>query len=445
LTLSSGGRLPQPTQVAAPGAAALAVQAANDRNRILLDDAALDRNPGVIVFGRGGAPLTAQNTLRGGDTVRGVVGVLTHTAATTANSGSQYRVRPVGALGGGAPAFTPANPRSARAPAVGGTVRIAAFNVLNYFNTFGGCTFGAGGAPAACRGAANPQEFERQWRKTVAAVLGLDADVIGLAELENDGYGPGSAIAHLVERLNAATAPGTYAFIDADAAAGSVNALGTDAIRVALLYRPARVRPVGRTAVLNATRFVNGGDSAPRNRPSLAQAFTGRAGGRVVVSVNHFKSKGSACDVPDAGDGQGDCSAVRTVAAQELHRWLGTDPTGTGERAVLIIGDLNAYAREDPIATLTRGGYTDLLLAHAGATAYTFVFNGQWGALDHALASAALLPRVTGAAVWHINADEPPALDYRTASRSAAQQTLLFAPGPFRSSDHDPVIVGVRL
>jgi uncharacterized protein len=445
VVLSSGGRLPQPTQVAAPGAAALSVQAANDRDRVLLDDASLEQNPGVILFGRGGAPLSAQNTLRGGDAVRGVVGVLTQTPATTTSSGSQYRVRPANSLGGGVPEFTPFNPRSARAPDVGGTVRIASFNVLNYFNTFDGCTLGVGGAPTNCRGASNPQEFERQWRKTVAALLGLDADVIGVVEMENDGYGAGSAIAHLVERLNAATSPGAYAFIDVDAVTGTVNALGTDAIKVALLYRPARVRTAGRTAVLNSTRFVNGGESGPRNRPSLTQAFTGPEGGRVVVNVNHFKSKGGGCDVPDAGDGQGACNAARAVAAQELQRWLGEDPTGTGEGSVLVMGDLNAYAREDPITTFTRSGYTDLLHAHVGATAYTYVFNGQWGVLDHALASAALLPRVTGAAVWHINADEPPVLDFGTAFRSADQQRSLYAPGPFRSSDHDPVVIGVRM
>jgi uncharacterized protein len=445
VVLSSGGRLPQPTQVATPGAAALAVQASNDRNRIVLDDASLEQNPGVILFGRGGAPLSAENTLRGGDAVRGVVGVLTQTPATTTGSSGQYRVRPANAPGGAVPVFTPVNQRSARAPDVGGTVRIASFNVLNYFNTFDGCTLGVGGAPTNCRGASNPQEFERQWRKTVAALLGLDADVIGVVEMENDGYGTGSAIAHLVERLNAATSPGTFAFIDVDAVTGTVDALGTDAIKVALMYRPARVRTTGRTAVLNSTRFVNGGESGPRNRPSLVQAFTGPEGGRVVVSVNHFKSKGSGCDVPDAGDGQGACNAARVVAAHELRRWLGEDPTGTGERSVLVMGDLNAYGREDPITTFTSRGYTDLLRAHVGATAYTYVFNGQWGVLDHALASAALLPRITGAAVWHINADEPPVLDFGTAFRSAERQSSLYAPGPFRSSDHDPVVIGVRM
>ena len=150
-------------------------------------------------------------------------------------------------------------------------------------------------------------EFDRQWPKTVAAILGTEADIVGAIELENDGYGPSSAIQFLVDRLNDATAPGTYAFIDPDAATGQINALGTDAIKVALIYKPARAITVGQTAALDSVAFVNGGDADPRNRPSLAQAFEEvGTGARFVVSVNHLKSKGSACDVPDAGDGQGE-------------------------------------------------------------------------------------------------------------------------------------------
>ena len=438
VVLSSGGRLPQPTAVAAPGAAALAVQAANELNRITLDDAFLKQNPDPIRFARGSAPLDGDNTLRGGDHITGITGVLTHTAGA-GSTGVTWRVRPVN----GVPAFIAANPRTAP-PAVGGTLRAASFNVLNYFDTFDGCRFGVGGAVTDCRGAENEAELERQGRKTVAAIVAMDADVVGILEIENDGYGDASAIADLVRRLNTASAPGTYAFIDADAATGAVNALGTDAIKVGLLYRPARVTPAGRTAVLNSTAFTHGGDAEERTRPSLTQAFTRANGGRVVVSINHFKSKGSPCDVPDAGDGQGHCNGARTAAARALVSWLATDPTGTGEPDILILGDLNAYAREDPVTALVRGGYTDLVAAHAGTGAYSYVFNGQWGYLDHALASASLAPRISGAALWHINADEPPVLDYNTNFRSAAQRVGLFRPGPFRSSDHDPVLVGIR-
>jgi uncharacterized protein len=445
VVLASGGRLPQPTNLAAPGAPALAVLATNERNRIILADASFAQNAWPIVFARDGVPLTARNTLRGGDAVRGIIGVLTQTSAGGNAQGIAYRVRPIHALSAGVPRFTVENPRPPRPPEVGGTLRVASFNLLNYFNTFDGCTAGVGGAPTQCRGASDAREFDRQWRKTIAAVTGLAPDVLGVIEIENDGYGPHSAIADLVARLNAATTAGRYAFLDVDERLGRVNALGTDAIKVGFVYRADRVAPVGRTAVLDTERFVNGGESGPRNRPSLAQAFQQLDGGRVVVSVNHLKSKGSPCDAPDAGDGQGNCNAARTVAAQKLAQWLASDPTGTGEAAVLIVGDLNAYAQEDPVSTLSAAGFTDLLAARIGTRAYSYVFNGQWGYLDHALASAALLPQVSGVAVWHINADEPPVLDFGTSFQTPAQQEALYQPDAFRSSDHDPVLVGLTL
>ena len=462
VTLSSGGRLPQPTQVAEPGPAARAVQEANDLNRIVVDDHRNDQNPDPIPFGRGGEPLTAENTLRGGDQVTGLTGVMTWGWGGDRASGNAWRIRPIGALGGGSPMFVPANPRPAPPP-VGGSTRIGVFNVLNYFNTFSACTAGRTGGEVDCRGADDAAQFERQWRKIVATIAAMDADVLGVVEIENDGYGPGSAIAHLADRAAEATgAPWT--FVKVDSATGTVDALGSDAIKVGLLYRQDRVRPVGATAVLATPEFVTGGDPAPRNRPALAQAFetfasegsasegaagegaTGEAaGGRVVVAINHLKSKGSRCQTPDAGDGQGNCNEVRATAARELASWLATDPTGTGDPDVLILGDLNAYAMEDPVRALTSAGYEDLLAAPDGTGAYTYVFGGQWGRLDHALASPSLVPQVTGVAAWPINADEPPVLGYPTAFKSDSQRTTLYSSDPYRSSDHDPLVVGLEL
>lgn len=441
ITVSSGGRLPQPTDIAEPGAAARAVEQANDRNRVVIDDAWNDQNRDPIAFARGGDPLTARNTLRGGDRVTGLTGVLTWTWSGNRASNSTWRVRPLHALDGSA-TFAAANARTG-APAVGGSVRIGSFNLLNYFNTFDACTAGSGGEMTDCRGADGPASFERQWRKTVAAIAGMDVDVLGVIELENDGYGPMSAIAHLVGRLNERTGTAQWSFVDVDAATGTRNALGTDAIKVGFLYRADRVRPVGTTAVLATRAFLTGGDSEPRNRPSLAQAFETAAGARVVASINHLKSKGSPCDRPDAGDGQANCSDVRTAAARDLVAWLATDPTRTGDPDILILGDLNAYAQEDPVRAITAAGYTDLLDRRATADSYTYVFAGQWGRLDHALASPSLARQVAGAAVWHINADEPPVLGYDTAFKSREQQATLYDPDPYRSSDHDPVVVGL--
>jgi len=224
------------------------------------------------------------------------------------------------------------------------------------------------------------------------------------------------------------------------------NALGTDAIKVGVLYRPAVVTPVGTTATLNTTTFVNAGDGSPRNRPALAQAFEENAtGARFIAVVNHLKSKGSACDAPDTGDGQGNCSAVRAIASQALTAWLATDPTGVGDRDVLLVGDYNAYAKEAAITTIEAAGYTNLIAASNGPSAYSYVFDGQWGYLDHALASSSLAGQVRGVTEWHINADEPSVLDYNTDFKSAGQQSSLYAADQFRTSDHDPVLVDLAL
>jgi hypothetical protein len=165
------------------------------------------------------------------------------------------------------------------------------------------------------------------------------------------------------------------------------------------------------------------------------------------VAVNHLKSKGSSCSSigdPDENDGAGNCNLTRTSAAEALVNWLAADATGSGEDNVLIIGDLNSYDKEDPIDAITAGGYTDLVADFGGELAYSYVFSGQWGYLDYAMANGALQSAVTGTTVWHINADEPNILDYNLGFKKPAQQAL-YEPNAFRASDHDPVIVGLEL
>ena len=191
---------------------------------------------------------------------------MTYTWAGNSASGNAYRVRPGNSLDGFVK-FAATNARPSDLPPVSGGIRVASMNLLNFFNTFSVCTGGVGGEAMDCRGAENAAEFERQWPKTVAAILGTGADVVGVLEIENDGYGSGSSLAFLVQKLDAASAPGTWTYIDADAGTGEVNSLGTDAIKVGLIYKRARVVPLGQTAALNTVAFVNGGDSGPRNRP----------------------------------------------------------------------------------------------------------------------------------------------------------------------------------
>jgi len=446
VTLSGIDRLYQPTQLTLPGTTAVSLQQANDLNLVLLDDSLQIQNPDPIPFGRGQQPLTAENTLRSGDTISGLSGVLTYTWGGHSASPNAWRIRPVGAGGTDLPDFQPANPRPDVPPAIPGRLRIVSMNTHNYFNTFTNCRAGVNGAAAECRGANSQEELERQAAKLVSALQALNADIVALMEVENDGYGPNSALADLTNRLNSGLPPEKkYTFVDADAATGKLNALGSDAIKIALLYRPVVVTPLA-TAVLDSRAFVYAGDSAPRNRVSLLQAFAENSSGeQFLISVNHLKSKGSPCDTPDAGDGQGDCNAVRLNALQALIEWLGSNPTGIADPDILIVGDLNAYAMEDPLRQLGQSGFVNLIPAFHGLDTYSYVFAGQAGSLDHALASSSLFWQVGGAGEWHINADEPAVLDYNLEYKSAVQQTSLYAPEPFRCSDHDPLIIGLNL
>jgi predicted extracellular nuclease len=415
--------------------------------RIILDDNNNDQNDPITApdanepypYPVGG--LSTSNTFRGGDTITGLTGVL-HWSFAGQSGTDAWRIRQIP---GEDYDFSSANPRPADPPAVGGDVKVASFNVLNYFTTLDEPGAVCGPSSLGCRGANSAAELARQRDKIVSAVAEIDADVVGLIEIENDAD---ASAADLVAALNAQVGAGTYDYI-------ATGAIGTDAIKLAFVYQPATVTPVGDHAILDSSvdpTFID-----DRNRPALIQTFEEVAtGGRVTVAVNHLKSKGSACDDigdPDTGDGQANCNQTRTAAAVALANYLATDPTGSGDADVLIIGDLNAYAMEDPITALEGAGYTDLVEQFGGAAAYSYVFDGQLGYLDHALANAALQPQVTGVGVWHINADEPVELDYNDDVLDAAESSFeressalpLYAADAYRSSDHDPVIIGLDL
>ncbi len=419
VSLASGGRLFTPTNQFPPGSpAAIALAAENARRFLVLDDGRTGQNPNPIPY------IGADDTLRQGDTVAGLVGVLDYGPITASAAPRDYRLQPTVA-----PVFTRVNDRTAAPQAVGGDVQVAAFNVLNYFNGNG-----LGGGFPTARGASNLAEFNRQRDKIIAALVAIDADVVGLMELENDAP-PHSAIEDLVAGLNAATALGTYAFVN-------TGVVGTDQIKVGILYQPAAVTPVGPHQVL--TSAVNPLFNDGRHRPVIAQTFVENASGaKFTVAVNHLKSKGSACGAgdDDTTTGQGNCNQTRVNGATALTQWLATDPTGSGDPDFLIIGDLNAYAEEDPIVAIESAGYTNLIEAFLGSSAYSFTFDGQSGYLDHALATSSLASQVTGVTEWHINADEPSVIDYNTEFKPQD----LYTPTPYRSADHDPVIVGLEL
>ncbi|MCP4353705.1 MAG: ExeM/NucH family extracellular endonuclease [Desulfobacterales bacterium] len=408
----SNGRIMSPTEIAAPGADADKIEAANSLNRIILDDASYSINPEPIIFPQPG--LSADNTLRTGYTVTGLTGVLDY-------SYDHYRIHATVH-----PVFdTSANPRAVR-PDTDARLKIASFNVMNFFN---------GPVFPTSRGADTYTEFVRQRTKIINAIAAMAPDIIGLVEIENDGYQKESAIWDMTESLNAAVLPGnTYAFADP-----GLSKLGSDEITVGLLYKKETVMPVGKAATKNDGAF------AAYNRQPLAQTFREIVTNeQLTVVVNHFKSKSTPCpNDPDQNDGQGNCSMTRSKAATELITWLASYPTGVDDPDILITGDLNAYTKEDPITVIENSGYTNLLAKNADK-AYSYVYKGKAGCLDHAMSSKTLTPQVTDTAVWHINADEPHFLDYNEENKTDYQKTL-YSKGPYRSSDHDPILVGLNL
>jgi len=440
----------QGTHVAAPGDPANAVTAENALARITLDDGRSSQNPDPAIHPNG-AEFTLDNTFRGGDILQDVTGVIDFAFGL-------YRIQPVH-LDDPLPSVTyiNANPRPSSPDPIEGEVRVASFNVLNFFthlddgvNDFCGPT-----GDLECRGADDEddfdfpeQELERQLAKLVAGVIALDADIVGIQEIENDilesdGDRAHDAVLTLVEALNALQGAGTWAWV------GEANHYNDYPVRNEIIYRTGDVELVGDPIALADDAFddTRPGDVEPLGRPPLAQTFREIVdrGSRqpFTVVVNHFKSKGSDCASigdPDIGDGQANCNLTRVAQSEALLDFI--DVLEADTSGVLVIGDLNSYAMEDPITALVEGGLTELVETFIGADAYSFVFDGQLGYLDTALATRSMLNRVRGVTIFHINADEPDILDYDMSFKQDAQDDL-FEAEPYRVSDHDPVIVGL--
>lgn len=419
----SSARHPAPTQAAAPGRPARGHGRGHALDELVVDDGVTRQNAEVAHLGQDDRrPFAADNPIRAGMTIRALGGVLHETRAGWRLLPTQrYRID------------ERANARSESPEPVGGSLRVATFNLLNYFTT--PADAGPVCGPArnqACRGAGTAREFGRQTAKTVAALRAIEADIVALVELENDA---GAALAALVDALNQAATAGEYALID-------TGVIGRDVIKPGLIYRPARVAPAGVHALLTRqadARFHDG-----LNRPVLAQTFCDRLSGvHITLAVAHLKSKATPCDAigdPDTGDGQGHCNRTRRDAVAALADWLESDPTGAGVEYQIVLGDLNAYAQEDPIRVLREAGFSDLAARFAGDDAYTYNYHGRPGQLDYIWVNQALVPHATGATAWHINADEAPALDYH---EDFGKPAGYYRPDPYRSSDHDPVIAGL--
>jgi predicted extracellular nuclease len=382
LTLSTGEPLWVPTEYMDPGSTAAA---GFRRNRAHSIDVQLPGTPG--------APLPV------GSTVGDAIGLFGHDGRDPLLRLAQADYDP---------APMPAAPPGAS------QLRVVNANLLNFFNGDGR----GGGFPAE-RGARSRDEFENQKARLRAALDAMRPDLLAVQELENDGFGPDSAAADLL-RLLEAGGRGPYRAIET-----SANRVGSDVIAVGLFYRESVLEPIGRPSMLAAEPFRD------LSRQPLAQVFRHRATGATFLAVvNHLKSKGSCPDPgPNAnqGDGQGCWNTARVEAVHALLPWLEEKAIEAGTDNILVLGDMNAYRREDPITVFRDAGYLELVETLEGLPQYSYRFFGQAGTLDYAFATPKMAAAATGAQIWHINADWP--------ARMTLSEPWL------RMSDHDPVIV----
>lgn len=462
--------LRQPTDVHRPGTPeAEELAAANAERGFVLDD-------GATVDYTRGATETPVPYL-GGDTPVRVGAPAAFTSPVVLGYGfDAWRMQPLthltGENAGSAQPVTVENTRADVPRAVGGDVTVASFNVLNYFVSLGedepGCRYYAdrAGDPTTAngcdvRGAYDRASFDRQWPKIVSAIDTLDASVVSLEEIENSarfGKDRDAALQDLVTKLNDAAGTEKWAYAESPA---ELPENGEDAIRTAFIYQPAEVAPVGDSVLFDDAAFDNA-------RAPLAQAFEpvtddanrdddaggddGTAGAQAaaadeedatfVAIVNHFKSKGSGSGPgnEDSGDGQGASNADRVAQARALVAFADEQEAAHGTELTFLLGDFNAYTEEDPMQVFYEAGYRNI--GKEMTEESTYLFGGLTGSLDHVLATEPLFAATSGADIWNINSGESIGLEY---SRYNANITDLYESGPFRSSDHDPLIVGVDL
>lgn len=408
LLMTAGERFVQPSQTIDPSGNSAAISAAalaHKLRSVIVDDASTTENPNPNPYYSAGA------TLRLGSKAS-VVGALNYRSGAYRVEFTDFTVTDA--------ASRPALPTTAESY----NLTAVSFNMLNYFTTLNanGATLANGLAP---RGANTAAELARQQAKLVAAVQNINADIVNLEEVENSGD---AAVAAFVAALNAVMGEGTYALVKDPAV------MGTDAIKIGMLYKPAKVLPVGRAKVVNASGY---------GRPSLVQTFRLLSNnGLITVIGNHLKSKGCATGMaasdPDAdqNDGQSCYNATRIKQALVLADFVDNYKKQTGSQNILLLGDFNSYNQEDPIDTLRARGFQVL-----NENDTTYVYDGQLGQLDYAMASAELAPHVKLAKAWQINSAEPTLNDYDETYNPSAYYTA----DEFRSSDHDPVVVRINL
>ncbi len=360
--------------------------------KLILDDASTTSYPSPIPF------LDANGTRRTGERINNLQAVVDYQT-------NKYVVYPIQS-----PVFY-GNPRPITHDGIGDyNLKVCGLNVEYYLVDNWGQGYGAD----------DEAQFLRQRTKLLAALLAIDAHIYGLCEVQQGQL----ALQDIVNGLNELTGSAKYSFINDGGTSTSTYT------KVGYIYNNQVVATVGDLRNLNSP--------SPYNRKK-AQAFKLLSNNeKVIISLNHFKAKNcsGATDV-NLDMGEGCFNADRVAEANAVLSFLETAKSYYSDNDVLIIGDLNSYAKEMPILKLINAGYTNELLRWQADTAYSYMYNGEAGYLDHALSSPTLTSQVTGATVFHINADELNMFEYQNASTYQANM--------YRCSDHDPVIVGLRL
>ena len=440
------------TDVVAPGAAAQAYESENAAKTIDLDDAS---TTDLTNFKQNGHKERYAYLANGAPARVGYHVTFTKPVVLESRFGS-FVFQPT-QMTAGNPDRSPVTITGERpaAPTVSGDTKVATFNVLNYFSDLGENELGCKGYEdrnhkyvtdknCKLRGAWSSQAFANQQTKIVQAINTIDADVVALEEIENPVASGVSndrdgALKSLVNALNAAAGSEVWAYVPSP----STVPANEDVIRIAFIYKKAKIAPVGDSVIYDDPAYTG------LARQPLAQEFkpitdANHEGKNFVVIANHFKSKGSApknlsgaeaAANTDNGDGQGNSNGVRVKQARALatfaQRFNGT-PT-------LLVGDFNAYTKEDPLKVLTDAGW-----AHeSGHGDSSYVYGGRSGSMDHVFANSAAHPLITEVKSWAVNAQESIAFEYSRANYNAY---LAFeADNPYRASDHNPEIIGLNL
>ena len=266
-------------------------------------------------------------------------------------------------------------------------------------------------------GPKNDSEHQAQRAKVSKALAKINADIYGLVEIQQGD----NAMKEVAEDLTKNTGrPFTY-IPDKSGPSGTYT-------KSSFVYCTDAVEPVG------AIQEIESGVSNRKKMQTFRELATGET---FIYSINHFKAKSGGGSGPDAdqGDGQGGYNSTRVGEANAVINKYQKFISSIGEEDILVMGDLNAYGKEDPITTFTRNEFTDLHRYFHADSSYSYTYRGDAGYLDHALCNPSLLPQVTGMNAYHINSDENDKYTYDKSD----DRTM------FRCSDHDPVLVGLKL